>query len=371
MIVKLYQNRKLPKWKADFKMSLLEKLKKNSTIKDTDILSKSKFFTEKDLIQTDVPMINVALSGSLDGGLTPGLTMLAGPSKHFKTAFALLMASAYVNKYKDAVILFYDSEFGTPIRYFETFNIDMERVLHTPITDVEQLKFDIMKQLQELGKDDKVIIVLDSIGNLASKKEVEDALNEKSVADMSRAKQMKSLFRMVTPHLTIKDIPMVVVNHTYKEIGMFPKDIVGGGTGSYYSADTIWILGRQQEKTGAELTGYSFIINVEKSRYVREKSKIPVTVNFDGGIQKYSGLLDVALEGGFVTKPSNGWYAKVDQSTGELGQKCRESETHHKEFWNDILNNDKFKQYVKKKYEIAYGDILQYNSDVSEEVEEA
>jgi hypothetical protein len=215
-----------------------------------------------------------------------------------------------------------------------------------------------MAQLNDLGKDDKVIIVLDSIGNLASKKEVDDALEGKSVADMSRAKQIKSLFRMITPHLTIKDIPMIVVNHTYKEIGMFPKDIVGGGTGSYYSADTIWILGRQQDKTGTEVTGYNFIINVEKSRYVREKSKIPVTVSFEGGIQKYSGLLDVALEGGFVQKPSNGWYAKVDQATGEIGQKYRESDTHHKDFWDDILKNQKFKEYVTQKYSIAYGSIM-------------
>ena len=339
-------------------MSLLDRLKKNTTIKDTSVLSKSKFFTEKDVISTDVPMINVALSGRLDGGLVPGLTMLAGPSKHFKTAFALLLASAYMKKYKDAICLFYDSEFGTPQKYFETFDIDMGRVLHTPITDVEQLKFDIMKQLQELNKDDKVIIVLDSIGNLASKKEVEDALSEKSVADMSRAKQMKSLFRMVTPHLTIKDIPMVVVNHTYKEIGMFPKDIVGGGTGSYYSSDTIWIIGRQQEKTGTDVTGYNFIINVEKSRYVREKSKIPVTVSFEGGIQKYSGLLEVALEGNFVQKPTNGWYSKVDQETGELGQKYREADTHHKDFWGDLLKNEKFKEYVNQKYSISYGNIM-------------
>jgi len=339
-------------------MSLLDRLKKNTTIKDTSVLSKSKFFTEKDVISTDVPMINVALSGRLDGGLVPGLTMLAGPSKHFKTAFALLLASAYMKKYKDAICLFYDSEFGTPQKYFETFDIDMGRVLHTPITDVEQLKFDIMKQLQELNKDDKVIIILDSIGNLASKKEVEDALSEKSVADMSRAKQMKSLFRMVTPHLTIKDIPMVVVNHTYKEIGMFPKDIVGGGTGSYYSSDTIWILGRQQEKTGTDVTGYNFIINVEKSRYVREKSKIPVTVSFEGGIQKYSGLLEVALEGNFVQKPTNGWYSKVDQETGELGQKYREADTHHKDFWGDLLKNEKFKEFVNQKYSISYGNIM-------------
>ena len=339
-------------------MSILDKLKKGSTIKDSSILAKSQFFTEKDMIQTSVPMINVALAGNLDGGLTPGLTMFAGPSKHFKTAFALLMASAYLEKYKDAVVLFYDSEFGTPQSYFDTFNIDTNRVLHTPITDVEQLKHDIMVQLQQIDKGDKVIIILDSIGNLASKKEVEDSLEGKSVADMSRAKQMKSLFRMVTPHLTIKDIPMIVVNHTYKEIGMFPKDIVGGGTGSYYSADTIWILGRQQEKTGTEITGYNFIINVEKSRFVREKSKIPVAVSFDGGIQKYSGLLDIALEGNFVSKPSNGWYAKVDQETGEIGDKKRFDDTQTAEFWDDILASEKFKEYVRKRYEITYGNIM-------------
>jgi RecA/RadA recombinase len=343
---------------VSFNMSLLEKIKKNSTIKDSAILSKSKFFTDKDMVPTDVPMINVALSGKLDGGIIPGLTMWAGPSKHFKTAFSLLMAKAYMDKYKDAVLLFYDSEFGTPIKYFETFEIDMDRVLHTPLTDIEQLKFDIMQQLQEVNRGDKLIIILDSIGNLASKKEVEDALEGKSVADMSRAKQVKSLFRMVTPHLNLKDISLVVVNHTYKEIGMFPKDIVGGGTGSYYSADNIYILGRQQEKTGTEITGYNFIINVEKSRYVKEKSKIPISVSFDGGIQKYSGLVDIAIEGGFLSKPSPGWYAKVDQKSGEIGDKVRFEATQTDDFMLPLLKDEKFKEYVNQKYGIAYGNIM-------------
>ena len=350
-------------------MKILDKIKKNSSIKDSAILSKSKFFTEKDMIPTSIPIINVALSGKLDGGLTPGLTMWAGPSKHFKTAFSLLMAKSYLDKYEDAALLFYDSEFGTPQSYFDAFGIDTERVLHTPITDVEQLKHDIMNQLQNIEKTDKVIIVLDSIGNLASKKEVEDSIEGKSVADMSRAKQMKSLFRMVTPHLTIKDIPMIVVNHTYKEIGMFPKDIVGGGTGSYYSADTIWILGRQQDKDGTEIVGYNFIINVEKSRYVREKSKIPVTVSFGGGINKWSGLLDIALEGNFVSKPSNGWYAKVDQETGEVLEKKRFADTQTEEFWKDILADERFKEFVRKKYEITYSSIMGETETLEEETE--
>ena len=302
-------------------MSIMDKLKKNSKIKTTEILSDSKFFNEKDMTPTDVPMINVALSGSVDGGLAPGLTVLAGPSKHFKTSFALLMAGAYLKANPDAVMLFYDSEFGSPQSYFEQFGIDTNRILHTPIANVEELKFDMISQLEEIERSDKVIIVIDSIGNLASKKELDDALSEKSVADMSRAKALKGLFRMATPYLTMKNIPLLAVNHTYKEIGLFPKDVVGGGTGIYYSADNIWILGRQQDKKGTEIQGYHFVINVEKSRYVKEKSKIPITVSWDGGVRSYSGLLDVALAGGYVVKPSNGWYATANNEDGEVGTK--------------------------------------------------
>ena len=349
-------------------MSIMNKLKKNSKIKTTDILSDSKFFNEKDMTSTDVPMINVALSGSIDGGMAPGLTVLAGPSKHFKTSFALLMAGAYLQKHEDAVILFYDSEFGSPQSYFEQFGIDPARVLHTPITNVEELKFDLISQLEEIDRDDKVIIVIDSIGNLASKKELEDAKNEKSVADMSRAKALKGLFRMTTPYLTMKNIPLLAINHTYQEMGLFPKAIVSGGTGIYYSADNIWILGRQQDKQGTEIKGYHFVINVEKSRYVKEKSKIPISVSWEGGVQRWSGLLEVALAGNYVAKPSNGWYQHVDQETGELvGTKYREKETLTAEFWQPILSGTDFKEFIKKQYSVGYQAPINMD-DIVEEV---
>ena len=324
-------------------MSLMAKLQKNSRVVGTAVLDKSEFFQEKELINIDVPMMNVALSGRLDGGLGSGLTVLAGPSKHFKTSFALKIAGAYMNSDPEAIMLFYDSEFGSPQSYFENFGIDTSRVLHTPITNVEELKFDLINQLEEIGKNDKVIIVIDSIGNLASKKELDDALNEKGVADMSRAKALKGLFRMSTPYLTMKNIPLLAINHTYKEIGLFPKDIVGGGTGIYYSADNIWILGRRQNKKGTEITGY-----------VKEKSKIPISVSWDGGIERYSGLLDIALAGGYVTKPSNGWYQLVDRATGEvIGTKVREKDTLTPEFWRDMLADETFVDFVKQMYSIV------------------
>ena len=328
-------------------MSIMDKLKTNSKIKETQILAESKFFTESDMVPTDVPMINVALSGSMDGGLAPGLTVLAGPSKHFKTSFGLIMASAYLKKYDESVLLFYDSEFGSPQSYFENFDIDTKRVLHTPVTNVEELKFDIISQLEQLDRKDKVVIMIDSIGNLASKKELEDAINEKSVADMSRAKALKGLFRMCTPYLNMKDIPLIAVNHTYQEIGLFPKAVVSGGTGIYYSADNIWILGRQQDKKGQDIQGYHFVINVEKSRYVKEKSKIPITVSWEGGVQNYSGLLDVAIDAGYCNKPSPGWYAIKDSD-----KRVRYDETLTKEFWDPVLSQTDFKEYIKKKFSI-------------------
>ena len=345
--------------------ALIDKIKKNSTIKETNVLSESKLFSTKDLIQTSVPALNVALSGKLEGGLTPGLTIFAGPSKHFKTAFAMLLAKSFQTKYPDGVILFYDSEFGAPQSYFENFGIDTNKVIHTPITDIEQLKHDVMKQINEIERSDNVMIIVDSVGNLASKKEVDDALDGKSVADMTRAKQMKSLFRMITPHLTIKDIPMVVVNHTYMEIGMFPKAIVSGGTGIYYSADNIFIIGRQQEKQGTEIVGYNFIINVEKSRFVREKSKIPIEVTFEGGISKWSGLLDMALESGHVVKPNNGWYQNAKEE-----KKYRLADTYNKEFWMPILTDSTFSEWIENRY--CMGNSQMIESEISaEDISEA
>ena len=342
----------------------MDKLQKNSRIKESSQLDKSKLFSDKDMVPTPVPMINVALSGDPDGGLSSGLTVLAGPSKHFKTSFALLMAAAYLDKYEDAVLLFYDSEFGSPQQYFKSFGIDTSRVLHSPITNVEELKFDLISQLENIERKDRVIIIIDSIGNLASKKELEDAMNEKSVADMSRAKALKGLFRMTTPYLTMRDIPLLAVNHTYQEIGLFPKAVVSGGTGIYYSSDNIWIIGRQQEKKGTEILGYNFVINVEKSRFVREKSKIPIAVTWEGGIETYSGLLDVALEGGYVAKPTIGWYSKVDKTTGEIeDKKVRVAETLKESFWTPIFANTDFKQYLKDKYEVGHAEMIKSNPE--------
>jgi RecA/RadA recombinase len=355
-------------------MSLIDKLKKNSTITESAILEDSIYYTKKDIIKTKIPALNVAQSGDPLGGYVPGLTLWAGPSKHFKTGFMLLNIKAYLDAYKDAVCIFYDSEFGTPQSYFKRTGIDTKRILHTPVTNIEDLKFDLVAQLEGIKRGDHVFIAIDSLGNLASKKEVEDAKDQKSVADMSRAKANKSLFRIIQPMLVMKNIPCQGVAHTYDTMEMFSTQVVSGGKGQYYSADNIYILGRQQQKgtaaegTDKEIIGWDFIITVEKSRYVKEKAKIPVTVSYEKGVSPFSGLLAWAEEFGLVTKGKIGNSVAYSRPFIKGDELVLTKNTNTADFWAPFWKDTNFADCIKAKYKLPDGE--ENVSKAAEEVDE-
>lgn len=347
------------------KNALMEKFKKIGVIKGESI-DESEVFQNRDIIKTGVPIMDIALGGLVDGGLQAGVTLIAGPSRHFKTNFGLVECAAYLDKYPEAIMIFEDNEFGCTDEYFAAQGIDVTRVLHCPFTTLEQLKADLMQKLEEITRGDKIIFFVDSLGNAASAREVQNALDDKDSADFTRAKAAKSLFRMITPHLTMKDIPFIAIQHVYSTMETYAKTIVSGGTGGMLAANDVWILGRQQDKPkDGDLEGYNFIINVEKSRRTKEKSKFSVNVTFEGGINKWSGLLDIALESGHVAKPKQGWYAKVNTDTGEIEDKnYRESQTNTESFWGDIITNKKFIEFCDKKFKVAHNKLL---SNIEEE----
>lgn len=332
---------------------LLKKMLSASKNENVSVLKDSVFLNCIDEINTPVPAINIALAGSITGGVTAGITVFAAPSRHFKSNLGLICVAAYLKKYPDGICLFYDSEFGSTQGYFRSFGIDPSRVIHIPIDNIETLKFDIMQRLEAVKRGEKVCIFLDSIGNLASKKEVEDALTDKSAQDMTRAKVLKSVFRMVTPVLSMKDLPMIVINHVYQEIGTnYPKTIMGGGTGPLLAAQNVIFVSRAQDKDGTELQGFDFTLIVEKSRRVIEKSKIALNVSFKNGINRYSGLLELAIEFGLVDNSSKGWYVRT---TVAGDKKWRRSDTDCVEFWKPIMADTNFFECVEGKFRLPEG----------------
>ncbi len=210
----------------------LEKIKKESKL-DSAMMNQ-RLEKERNITKTPVPAVNLMLSGKYHGGFHGGLTVMAAPSRHFKSGLVLLAMKAYLDENPDGAAVFYDSENGAAKTMFNAYGYTEEhlaRILWVEIGNMEELKHHLVKMLtKDVEKGDKLFIGLDSYGNLASLKEAEDAAEGATKTDMTRAKQGKSIWRIVTPLLARYDIPMVVVNHVYVEIGpMYPKTIMSGG----------------------------------------------------------------------------------------------------------------------------------------------
>ena len=321
----------------------LDRILKNSTNKLASKLSTSEFFEEAPSIQTRVPMVNVLFSGKMDGGIANGVSVFAAPSRMFKSSFLLLCIRAFQDKYPDGATIFADSEFGATLALFDSFGVDTAKVAHIPVKTIEELKFELVRQLNTFEEGTNLLIVVDSLGNLASDKEVADAEEEKSVADMTRAKSLKSLFRIITPHLKIKNIPMIVAGHVYQEQSTHPREIMSGGRGMEYSSDSIFFISRRQNKNDKtkEIEGWDFVVKVQKSRFVKEGSSVVVEATYEDGINNFSGLLDIAVESGHVDNSSQGWYVKKGED-----KKHRKDDTNTTAFWASILQDETFQEYV-------------------------
>lgn len=231
-------------------MGLLENMLKTSSTPFARKMTNS--FIQENKSTTwnmDVPLMNVALSGQMDVGFQSGITIFAGPSRHYKSLYCLTMLNQWfkhnINP-EEAVAILFDTEYGITDDYLQSFPYIvkyMDRIIHMPVNTVEELRHEIAIQIETLYDEYKtsykkapkstqkpnVFLMVDSIGQVASKKETIDAVDNKSTADMTRAKQIKSLFRIITSKVKMLGIPTVIVAHTYSEMSLFPKQVVSGG----------------------------------------------------------------------------------------------------------------------------------------------
>lgn len=349
------------------KPSLKDRLKSSNTLKHTAFLNESKFFCEN-FYDTGVPALNIALSARLDGGFSHGSTVIAGDSKTFKTMFMLKLAKSYMDANLDSFFVFYDVEFGTNNDTFESFKFDMSRVLHKPLTNIDELTHDISVLLDELDEKDDVFIGIDSLGAIASKKEQDDALAGSDKADMTRAKKITSFWRIVNPHLNIKKIPLVAIGQTYETQEFISRTVIKGGKGMEYFPNNTWNITKAQirSKDKKQFLGSIFTINVHKGRLTREKSKFPIHVTYGGGIDFYSALLDIGLNLGFVKKgkisKSHSYFPK---DKPEL--ECLLENTSTPEFWDDLLANEDFKKAIYDTYSLGSLEPFETTGEVVED----
>lgn len=294
----------------------MNKLKELLTTKNsklpTNLLEESFIYDNNtEIIPTDIPVLNIALSGSVKSGINTGVTTFAGASQCFKSMCALHCVKAYLDKYPDSLCLFYDSEFGIKPDYFKNLKIDTSRVIHITTSIIQELNVDLTERFKNVERGDKVIVLLDSMGNLQSSKEVNNISEGKDTTDMTRTKALNALMRNITHLVNTRNIPMIIINHIYDSQDIFkPGVIVAGGRGINYNSNTILLFTKKDIKEDGEVVGNRFNIKVHKNRYVTP-SKLYFDAEHHTGVNDSEFLLELGLEYGLVEK--NGHFYSIDE----------------------------------------------------------
>ena len=252
-------------------------------------------------IDTGSYIFNALLSGSIYGGLPANkITALAGESATGKTFFLMGIVKNFLDSNPDAGVIYFESESAITKQMVIDRGIDPERMVILPVTTVQEFRTQSLKVLDSyLMKADKrpMLMCLDSLGMLSTTKEVEDTSEGKETRDMTRAQVLKAAFRVLTLKLGKAKIPMVITNHTYDVVGsMFPTKEMGGGSGLKYAASSIVYLSKKKEKDGTEVIGNIIHCKNHKSRLTQENKMVDVRLTYNKGLDKYYGLLDLALK---------------------------------------------------------------------------
>ena len=254
-------------------------------------------------IDTGSLAFNALLSGSIFGGMPSNkITAIAGEAATGKTFFALGIVKAFLDKNKDAGVIYFESESALTKELVESRGIDSKRMVIVPVATVQEFRHQSIKVIDKyLEQDEKnrkpLMFVLDSLGMLSTTKEMEDTAEGKETRDMTRSQIVKAAFRVLTLKLGKAKVPMIMTNHTYDVIGsMFPQKEMGGGSGLKYAASNIVYLSKRKEKDGKEIIGNIIHCKNYKSRLTKENALIDVRLTYKDGLDKYYGLLDLAIK---------------------------------------------------------------------------
>jgi len=257
-------------------------------------------------VDTGSYIFNGLVSGSIFGGVSSNkITAVAGESSTGKTFFSLAIVKNFLDNDPNAYCLYFDTESAITKSLLEDRGVDTSRLVVINVVTIEQFRSKALKAvdiyLKSKTEDRKpCMFVLDSLGMLSTEKEINDALEDKQVRDMTKSQLVKGAFRMLTLKLGQANIPMIVTNHTYDVIGAYvPTKEMGGGSGLKYASSTIIYLTKKKEKDGKDVIGNLIKAKTAKSRLSKENKDVTVRLFYDDrGLDKYYGLLELGEQGG-------------------------------------------------------------------------
>ena len=352
--------------------TLAERMREASGSKCATIISEDKY-PIREYINTGNYMLNCLMNADPFGGIPTGRSiMFSGQKSVGKTFLSLeIMKNAQLNGYSGFI---FDSEFSNNNnKDMSDRGLDTDNIVWAGIETIEETKTQVLNVLDEIESEDKAIFMIDSIGNLPSKKELEDSYSGSDKKDMTRPSALKSLFRTTTMPAGFKNVPILVINHVYANTGSFlPMDVVAGGGGPQYGVSISVIIAKSQLKDGDVVIGAKLKCKTDKNRLAKEKKTVTFTIDFDGGLSPTSGLLDYCYENEIFTPnkavPKSGDIRKIKSWTYN-GEEILTKDM-NEEFWVTLLRGE-LGEILKKDFKYMSAKEELVDQEDQEEFEEA
>jgi RecA/RadA recombinase len=336
---------------SNFFTDLVEQLKDE----DTTILADGTASAEySGCIDTGSYALNAVLSGSIYGGVPNNkVTAFAGESATGKTFFVLGIIKQFLDANPEGGVIYFDTEAAVTRQMMESRGVDTKRVVISEPDTIQKFRHTALQIIdkysaQAESKRKPMMMVLDSLGQLSSTKEMEDTAEGKETKDMTKAAILKATFRVLNLKLAKIGVPLIVTNHVYDVVGAYiPTKEMSGGSGLKYTASTIIMLSKKKDKDGTEVIGNIVKAKLIKSRLTKENAMVEVKITYSTGLDRYYGLLDIAEKYDIIKKVSTRY--ELPDGTKVFGKNINEEP--QKYFTKEIL--DKIDDACKK--EFLYG----------------
>ena len=291
---------------SDFFRTIVKELNDENTTIASDGMASGEFGAT---IDTGAYILNAALSGTIKGGIPNNKVLcFAGESATGKTFFALGVVKLFLTDNPSGGVFYFDTEAAVTKDMMEERGVDTSRVIISEPESVQQFRHNAIQILDNYIKSDNkppMLMVLDSLGQLSTSKELEDTAEGKETRDMTRAQVLKATFRVLTLKLAKAKVPLIVTNHVYEVVGSYiPTKEMSGGSGLKYTASQIVFLSKKKDKDGKDVVGNIIKCKMVKSRFTKENKEVEVKLTYDKGLDRYYGLLDLALKYGIFKQIS-------------------------------------------------------------------
>ena len=354
---------------SDFLNSLVKQIGDEYTTIASDRKSSAEF---SGTIDTGSYVLNGLFSGSIYGGVSNNkITALAGETATGKTFFALGLVRRFLETHENGIVAYFDTESAVTADMMEQRQIDTTRVIKSEPDTIQKFRHVTLNMLEHFIIQDgeesvPMMMVLDSLGQLSSTKEIEDTAEGAETRDMTKAQVLKATFRVLNLKLAKAGVPLIVCNHTYDVVGSYvPMKEMSGGSGLKYAASTIAFLSKKKERDGTEVIGNIVKVKMQKSRLSRENKEIEVLLTYDKGLDRYYGMVDLGINAGVFKKAGN--RILIPDQTKLYAKTIYDNP--QKYFTSDIM--EKIEEYVKREY--TYGGMSEevLDEDGANDIEES